>query len=97
MPTAAERQKKYRDKHNANITITPSGPVDNVTGERKNITPSYMKYLVDKELRRKMVSVIVSLDEKNLTDHVFFGIGRNGMTFGRVKELLEVTQTRGKE
>ncbi len=101
--TAAERAKRYRDGKKSHsvteISKSVTDTTENVTAivTAKDIVLQeltehpILKFLVDKDQRVKMESIVSHLKDKNLLNEVRFGLGNRSLTMEEVAGCLEVT------
>ncbi len=83
------RVQRYREKNS--VTNVTQGEAS-VTEIPDNVTPSYMKWIIEPDKRRKMERVCSTLEGRNQLRNVTLGCGYNAIPLDVVAEMLEVTK-----
>ena len=94
-----EYQREYMKKKRSNkeetgltekeVGLTFMDVIPKTMPSGGRVTPTLLEFLVDKEKRRKLESICMALDRRELGGEVRFGV--NGVTFNEVEELLLTT------
>ena len=84
-----EKQKGITEKGLQEAGISPKNVIPKTMPSGGRVTPTLLEFLVDKEKRRKLESICMALDRRELGGEVRFGV--NGVTFNEVEELLLTT------